>query len=264
MTGARVRVLVVDDEPAARDGLAALLARDGEVEVAGTAADGRRAVEAIRARRPDVVFLDVQMPGLDGFAVLEALRPGPLPVVVFVTAYDAHALRAFEFAAVDYLLKPYTDERCAEALARAKDEVRRRAAGELSRRLDQLLDHLRAGAGAGDSPAPASDRIAVRSGGEVVYLRPDEVDWVEADGDEVVFHVGAQGHRIRGTLAATEQRLGVRFARLDRSTLVNVERVRRLSPAFAGEHVVLLKDGQRLRVTAANLERLQAAMASGT
>lgn len=250
--GPRLRVLVVDDEPPAREILRCLLDADPEVEVAGECADGQEAVAAVRRLRPDVVFLDVQMPGLDGLGVVEALAPDELPLVVFVTAYDAYAVKAFEVHALDYLLKPFDDERFGEALARVKDTLRRRQVDAATRRLVALLDGRGAPAGAAeatDADGPPQ-RLLVRSGGRVVYLKPEEIDWIEAADYYVRLHAGGRRHLLRESLAALEERLDARrFARVHRSAIVNLERVRELHPGVGGGAVLVLEDGTRLPVS---------------
>ncbi len=239
--GARVRALIVDDEPPAREILRRLLAADSEVELLGECGDGAEAVEAIRRLRPDVVFLDVQMPGMDGFGVLDELAAGELPLVVFVTAYDAYALRAFEVHALDYLLKPFDDERFDDALVRIKRTLHRREVDAVSRRLVALLEER---GGAATSPP---QRLMVRSGGRVVYLRPEEIDWIEAADYYVRLHVGGSRHLLRDSLSALEERLDPRrFARVHRSAIVNLERVRELHPGVGGSAVLVLDDGTRL------------------
>jgi two-component system LytT family response regulator len=247
----RLRAVIVDDEPAARRGVRLLLERDRGVDVVGEAASGAEAAELIRRERPDLAFLDVQMPGGDGFAALAQLGPGAVPAVVFVTAYDEHALRAFEVNAVDYLLKPYDDARFAAALQRAKDEVRRRQVEAVNARLVQLLDYLQRTApppvGGGESRA---DRIMIKSSGEIFFVKVEEIDWIEAEGDYMKFHVGGRSHLMRETMARLEARLDPRqFVRIHRSTIVNLDRVQKLSPAFAGEYAVILRDGTKLRLS---------------
>ena len=261
----RLRVVLVDDEPAARRGLRLLLDRDNEVEVAGEAAAGAEAVELIRRMRPDVVFLDVQMPGGSGFDVLQRVGPAAAPVVVFVTAYDEHALRAFEVNAVDYLLKPYDDARFTLALQRAKGEVRRRQTDKVNARLTQLLEYLQQNPGhAPAAPATerAHERILLKSSGEIFFLKPGEIDWIEAEGDYMKFHVSGRAHLMRETMARLEARLDPgQFVRIHRSTIVNLDRVRKLSPSFAGEYAVVLHDGTKLRLSRGYHERIATLLA---
>jgi two-component system, LytTR family, response regulator len=240
-----LKVVIVDDEPIAREGLRALLAGDRDVEVAAECGDGASAVEAIRRTRPDIVFLDVQMPDVDGFDVLRELAGDPLPAVVFVTAYDKYALRAFDVHAVDYLLKPFHDERFAEALARAKA----RRGEDMTGRITRLLDERK----------PKVMRVLVKTGGRVLFLRADEIDWIEAADYYVKLHIAGKVHMLRESMAALEARLDPElFFRVHRSAIVNLERVRELQPFSRREHVLVLRDGTRLRLTRSRRERLAA------
>lgn len=255
----RIRTIIVDDEPAARRGIRLLLERDGGVEIVGEAAGGVEAAELIRREKPDLAFLDVQMPGGDGFAALSQLDAATTPAVVFVTAYDEHALRAFEVNAVDYLLKPYDDSRFAAALQRGKDEVRRRQADTVNSRLTQLLDYLQQTGERAAAPKEdvASDRILLKSSGEIFFLKADEIDWIEAEGDYMKFHVAGRTHLMRETMARLEARLDPkRFIRIHRSTIVNIDRLRKLSPSFAGEYAVILSDGTKLKLSRGYHERI--------
>jgi two-component system LytT family response regulator len=240
-----IRTIIVDDEPTARRGLRLLLARDPEVEIVGEAAGGDEAAEICAQVKPDLVFLDVQMPTGDGFAALARLGKNP-PAVVFVTAYDEYAVRAFSVNAVDYLLKPYDDARFQVALNRAKGEVRRRQAEPIDAQLAQLLDYVKGGRAA----APTDDRILVKSGGEIIFLKPDEIDWVEAEGDYMKFHVGGRAHLARETMASVLARLDVRqFIRIHRSTIVNAGRVAKIGSALGGDYAVVLRDGTKLKLS---------------
>lgn len=240
-----VTVAIVDDEPLAREGLRTLLTGDRDVEVVAECADGQAAIEAIRRTKPDIVFLDVQMPDLDGFDVLRALAGEPLPAVIFVTAYDKYALKAFEVHAVDYLLKPFHDERFAEALARAKA----RRGENMTERIARLLDERK----------PKVMRVLVKTGGRVLFIRADEIDWIEAADYYVKLHVAGKVHMLRESMAALEARLDPDvFFRVHRSAIVNLERVRELQPFSRREHVLVLRDGTRLRLTRSRRERLAA------
>lgn len=256
----RIRTLVVDDEPAARAAIRSLLANDGEVTLIGECADGRSALQAICDDAPDLLFLDVQMPEMDGFALLRALDPADLPVVVFVTAYDQYALRAFEVHALDYVLKPFTDERFGEALARAKEQVRQGQLGAIGRRVLALLEGL-------GRPSPTLGegqylkRLVIKSGGRVTILAARDIDWIEADGDYVKIHAGRAWHLLRETMKRLELQFDpARFVRVHRSTIVNVERIKELQPYFRGEYVVVLHDGTKLKLSRGYKERLEAAL----
>lgn len=280
MTANKIKTLVIDDEPAARRGIRALLDRDPDVQVIGEAASGTEAVTKIRAERPDLVFLDVQMPEMSGFRVLESLGDCPAPAVIFVTAYDQHALQAFEVNAVDYLLKPYDDDRFWAAVRRAKAEIVRRQTDLLGHKLNNLLSYLQnatpgdapVAPAAASAPAPASaggpasetitrDRILLKAGGEIYFLKAEEIDWIEAEGDYMKFHAGGRVHLLRETMGNLEERLDAkRFIRIHRSTIVNIDRVKKLSPSFAGEYAVILHDGTKLRLSRGYHERLQELM----
>jgi two-component system LytT family response regulator len=237
-----MRVLIVDDEPLACERIRTLLAGERDIEIAGECHDGRAAVEAIRRTAPDLVFLDVQMPEMDGFAVLAALDR--MPAVIFVTAYDQFAIKAFEVHALDYLLKPFDRERFQKALARARH-------GDLDARLRGLLAELRA-------RKEFTERLVVRAGGRVLFLRVDEVDYFEAAGNYVRLHAGAEEYLYRETMARLEAALDpARFARIHRSTIVNVSRVKELYPMFRGDFAVVLRDGRRLTLAKSYRARLQ-------
>jgi len=264
---APLRVVVVDDEPLARSGMCGLLARDPELSVVAQCADGAEAVAAIAGLKPDLVLLDVQMPEMDGFEVLREVGPARMPVVVFVTAFDRFALRAFDVAAVDYLLKPFDDERFDLAIARAKHAVRNAEAGELGRRLMRLVERQGASAeapaeSAAVEPARHASRLVVKSAGRTVFVRVDEVDWIEADDYYAKLHVAGKTHLLRETMGSLEARLDpARFFRVHRSAIVNLDRVREVQFLFRGEHVVILHDGTKLKLSRSRLEKLEAMLA---
>jgi two-component system, LytTR family, response regulator len=255
----RIRTIIVDDEPTARRGVRLLLERDHSVDIVGEASTGIEAAELIAREKPDLAFLDVQMPGSDGFEALSKVGPAAAPAVIFVTAYDEHALRAFEVHAVDYLLKPYDDVRFAAALQRAKEEVRRRQTDGVNARLAQLLDYLQQNGGnaAAQAAEKPGDRILLKSSGEIFFLKAEEIDWIEAEGDYMKFHVSGRAHLMRETMARLEARLDPkRFIRIHRSTIVNIDRLRKLSPSFAGEYAVILHDGTKLKLSRGYHERI--------
>ena len=242
---APIRALLVDDEPLARRRLRALLRDEPDVEIVGECGDGASAVAEIEALTPDLVFLDVQMPEADGFAVLEALEPEDRPVIVFVTAFDAYALKAFEVHALDYLLKPFSRPRFHAALARARAELghRRERGNEGREALDELLRTLK---DVGARPR----RLVVRDGGRVAFVRTDEIDWIESAGNYVRIHVGTESHLLRGTIKAAAGRLDPDgFLRISRSAIVNLDRVREVHPWSRGDSIVVLRDGTQLPAT---------------
>lgn len=255
---ARIRAIIVDDEPTARRGVRLLLERDGGVEIVGEASNGVEAAAMISREKPDLAFLDVQMPGSDGFEALSDIKPADAPAIVFVTAYDEHALRAFEVSAVDYLLKPYDDARFAAALGRAKEAIRRRSSDQMNARLSQLLDFLQKDRLNATPPAEKpGERILIKSSGEIFFLKADEIDWIEAEGDYMKFHVSGRAYLMRETMARLEARLdSKRFIRIHRSTIVNIDRLRKLSPSFAGEYAVILNDGTKLKLSRGYHERI--------
>jgi two-component system, LytTR family, response regulator len=235
-----IRVLIVDDEPIARRGIRQHLRAETDLEVIGESGDGAAAIDAITGLAPDLVFLDIQMPEVGGFDVVEAIGVARMPAVVFVTAYDEHALRAFDVHAVDYVLKPIDRHRFRTAVERA----RRRLAdtpGELDRRIAAAL---------GELGRPAHDyakRIAIKGDGRVILVDVDEVDRLEAAGNYVEVHSGARHHLVRETMASLEGRLDpARFVRVSRSSIVNATRVRELQPMFNGDFVVVLRDGTKV------------------
>jgi two-component system LytT family response regulator len=238
-----IRTLIVDDEPLGRERIRSLLRHDPDIEVVGECGDGRQAIAAIDDLRPDLLFLDVQMPEIDGFAVLEAIRPARMPSIVFVTAYDRYAVKAFEVHALDYLLKSFDRERFQAAVGRAKDSVRRAREGQVTDRLAGLLESLQ-------ERQKFLTRILVRSSARIIFLPVDELDWAEAADNYVRLHAGKDVHLVRETLQAFAGRLDpATFLRIHRSTLVNVNRIRDLRPLFHGDYTVRLKDGTELTLS---------------
>lgn len=247
----KIKTLVVDDEPLARERLAGLLASQPDIEIVAQCRDGEEAVTAVIDHAPDLVFLDVQMPQMNGFEVIEAVGGDRMPPVIFVTAYDQHALRAFEVRALDYLLKPFDRERFNEALQRARRQIERAETGDLGRRLLALVKDLR-------RDQPRAERLVVKSGGRLFFLRTDEIDWVEAAGNYVRVHVGTTSHLMRETMTAIEGRLDPeKFFRIHRCRIVNMERIQELQPWLNGEYAVLLRTGTRLTLSRGYREKLQ-------
>jgi len=238
----RIRTVLVDDEPSARDLLASLASRDPDIEVVGCCADGLEAVERVLSERPDLLILDVQMPGMNGFEVLEELHSIELPLVIFATAHDKHALKAFEVQAIDYLLKPFDAERFQEALERAKKRLRDGELVEARRSYEDLLIDLRRLSGQDARPS-GSGRLAVRHGSRVDYVDIDDIDWIEAANQYVRIHAGAEEYLMRRSLGQLEEELDPqRFVRIHRSSLVAVKRIRSLETLSDGSARVLLGD----------------------
>lgn len=268
-----IRCIVVDDEPLARVGVTHLLESDREVAVVGTAADGGTALAMIRNLRPDVVFLDVQMPVYDGFEVLSRLGTEALPHVVFTTAYDRHAIRAFDVSAVDYLLKPFSDARFFEALGKAKSAVRQRTAGQLTNQVAQLLELAKKLELSSDvvpssthptvSGSDSADRIVLKADGAHHLIKAGEVIWIEAQGDLVKVQTVAKTHLGRETLQSLEKKLDpAKFLRIHRSFLVNLEHVKRVETALYGDYSVYMSDGTKLRLSRSYRSKLKLLLAA--
>ena len=229
----RTTILIVDDEPLARDRIREMLKGDREIKIVGEARNGREAIEAVTTHVPDIVFLDVQMPDMDGFEVLKVLGE-KMPLIIFVTAYDQHALRAFDVHAVDYLLKPFDRERFAKALDRAKEQMKRPKDETDSRRIMALLEELKAG-------ARYLERFAIKTGEKVIFIRAEDVDSIEAEGNYVRLNVAASSYMLRETINSVESKLDPRtFVRIHRSTIVNINRVKELQAWARGEYRVML------------------------
>jgi len=246
-----LRVLIVDDEPLGRQRLRALLEAEPDVAVIGECPDGPSAVAAIREQQPDLLFLDVCMPDLDGFGVLEAMGQDRPPGVIFVTAYDKYALRAFEVHALDYLLKPFDRERFQRALERARAQISQAQTAEVNEQLRVLLEESRPG-------KKYLDRLVIKSPSRVFFLRVEEIDWIEAAANYLRLHVGPEAHLLRETMNSLEGRLDPgKFLRIHRSTIVNIERIRELQPWFHGDYIVLLRDGTKLTLSRSYRQKLQ-------
>ena len=257
----KLRTLIVDDEPLARERIRDLLAGEEGIEVVGECKNGREAVSALAKKKPDLLFLDVQMPDLDGFGVLESTDPDRMPAVIFVTAFDEYAVKAFDVHALDYLLKPFDRERFRTALGRARKALEDRGTNgspALDERLLALIEQLQ-------DRKSHLDRIVIKSGGRVSFLRAEEMDWVEAAGNYVELHVGRESHLLRETMNNLEKRLDPeRFLRIHRRVIVNVERIKQLEGISHGEYVVLLKDGKRLSSSRGYREGLQRLLETGS
>jgi two-component system LytT family response regulator len=243
---AKIRALIIDDEPLARERLRMLLAAEPTVEIIGQCGDGLEAVKVIQRDSPDLIFLDIEMPGCDGLQVLSDLAPDRRPAVIFVTAHERFALEAFNVRAVDYLLKPFDRERFHVALTRAAEFIRVQRTGELSQRIENMITDAPAG------PARKAERLAIKTDGKVVFLRPDEIEWIEAADNYVILHLADRKLMTRETLSGLESQLGTaQFARINRSVLVHLDQVKELQPAFHGDYVVVLRNGTKLPLSRA-------------
>jgi two-component system, LytTR family, response regulator len=247
----KIRAIIVDDERLAREGIKNFLVEEPEIEVVAECADGASAVRAVERHRPDLLFLDVQMPRLNGFDVLEAIPPELMPLVIFTTAHDEHAIRAFEINALDYLLKPFKQARFKTALKRAGQQLAARSGTGADPRMTSLLAGLR-------GPTGGVARILVKSSDHILFLKAEEIDHIEAAGNYLVLHAGKDRHIVRDTMAAMETRLGpAGFMRISRSAIVNLNRIGQVEPLVApGEFCVILKSGARLNMTC-SLSELQ-------
>jgi two-component system LytT family response regulator len=235
-----IRVVVIDDEPIAREGVRRHLVREPGVEIIAECGDGLTAVETIRELAPDLVFLDVQMPGMDGFEVTHAIGIDVMPAVVFVTAYDKYALRAFEVNAVDYLLKPFDSERFQKAFQRARVQIERRTTEAINEKLQALLESMR-------PQQRHLERLVVKSGGRIFFLPVAEIDWIESADNYVNLHCGRESHLIRETLSGLESKLNPEeFLRVRHSAIVNLKRIKELRPLFKGEYEIVLQNGVKL------------------
>jgi two-component system LytT family response regulator len=235
-----IRACIVDDEPLARERLRGLLAAEPDVDLIGECENGESAIRFIGAHAPDLVFLDVQMPGTNGFKVLEALEDRVPRAVVFVTAYDHYALQAFDVHALDYLMKPFSGTRFRRALQRVRAELYRERTDEsVNERLLSFIQNLR--------QPRRPERLVLKTSGRVSFVRTDEIDWIEAEGNYVRLHIGATSHLLRETMKGIEAKLDPDlFIRIHRSTIVNTDRIKELQPLFHGEYAVILRDGTRL------------------
>lgn len=264
MTGKTIRTILVDDEPLALRGLELRLSDFPDIEILAQCANGREALRAIRELRPDLVFLDIQMPELDGFHVIKALAAEPMPLIVFVTAFDQYALNAFEAHALDYLLKPLDGARLMEAVTRARAEIAQRQAIERNARLISMLreiDPAAAKLAALDAAAhpspPYESRLVIRDRGQVTLLDVDDIDWIDAAGDYMCIQAAGRSHILRETMKNMERRLDpAKFGRIHRSTIINFDRVERLIQLGGGDYMAILKTGEELRIGRAFREKL--------
>ena len=257
-----IRVLIVDDEDPARLRLRKLLKKEADVELLGECSDGGEAVAFIREHSPDLVFLDIQMKEMDGFGVLEELGHTPETLFVFVTAYNQYAVDAFETYALDYLLKPFSDKRLRQALERARERLRLNHISAYSDRLISLLETYQENEKKLETIRPASEpaysgRLVLKTGNRLIFVDPDQVDWIEAEGVYVRLHTGEKAYLLRESLSNVEERLDPgQFMRIHRSTIVNVGRIREIVPHFNGGSIVMLRDGTRLKLSRTYRDRV--------
>ena len=243
-TVAAIRAIIADDERLAREKLRILLASEPNIKLVAECHDGQQALAAVRACQADLLLLDIQMPGMDGFQVLNELLPEEMPVVIFTSAYDQYAIRAFEAHALDYLLKPFDQERLHHAIERARLELNKFREREITHRILDLLSQVKSEM----LPAPSSEgRLVIRAKGRVVFLNLSEVDWIEASANYVRLNVGKESHLFRETIGRVSERLNPNhFVRVHRSTIVNVRKIKELIPVNSGEYIVVLKNGKEL------------------
>jgi two-component system LytT family response regulator len=246
----KIRTLIVDDESLARDRVKRFLRDETDIVVIGECGNGAEAIEAIEREKPDLVFLDVQMPEKNGFEVIKSLDPKSIPAVVFVTAYDQYALQAFDVHALDYLLKPFNRERFRRAVSRSRELLENRQRGTLDERLVSLIADLK-------TEKKYLERFVVKSVGRIFFLKIDEIDWIEAAGNYLKLHVGRDSHLIRETMNSIEAKLDPdKFRRIHRSTVVNIDRIKELHPMFSGDYAVILRNGTELTLSRNYRERL--------
>jgi two-component system LytT family response regulator len=264
-TTKKIKTLIVDDEPLARQNLHVLLKDDPEIEIVGECGSGHEALRVIQAEPPDLLFLDIQMPEMDGFDVLKRIDHERLPAIIFVTAFDQYALQAFEVHALDYLLKPFNDARFEKALRQAKSQLEQREINNLSRKLFALLEDRQDASQANKSGQPTFlTRLMIKSASRVFFLKVDEIDWIEADDYYVKLHTGHKSHLLRETMNELEAKLDAeKFLRIHRSTIVNIDRIKELSPLFNGDYAVVLQDGTELKLSRSRREHAQAVLQGG-
>lgn len=259
-----IRTLIVDDEPLARRGLELRLARHADIEIVGEAGNGRQAFQAISSLRPQLMFLDVQMPGIDGFGLLRMLPATQVPLTVFVTAYDHYALAAFAASALDYLLKPVDDARLDESIERARARLAARKTEDHYERLLKFIGTLpvahrsRVDGLLGDEDSRAGGKLTIKDGNRLIRIDVASIRWIDAAGDYMCIHAGDETHVLRGTMQQLERRLDPRaFARIHRSTIVNLERVEQMRPHVNGEYFLVLDSGQELKLSRSYRDKLK-------
>lgn len=255
---AKFRTLIIDDEPLARRNIRLLLEKDPQIEILEECRNGREAVKAINTLSPDLIFLDIQMPEMDGFDVLERVGPEQIQAIIFVTAFDQYALKAFDVHALDYLLKPFDDERFTHALERAKSQIEAREIDRLSKRLLALLEEREGERSASKQQQSYLTRLMIKISGRVVLLKVEDIDFIEADGNYAKLHVGRKSHLLREKMHDLEARLDpAKFVRIHRSAIVNLDRIKEMHPHFNGDYVVVLEDGRQLKLSRSRRDNLE-------
>lgn len=239
----KIKTLIVDDEPLARDRVRRFLRDEPDIEIIGECGNGAEAIQTIKQSKPDLVFLDIQIPEKNGFEVIKSLGAKSVPTIIFVTAYDQYALKAFDVHALDYLLKPFNRDRLHRAVTRAREHIENKTRGDLDERLVALIADLK-------TEKKYLERLVVKSVGRVFFLKTDEIDWIEAAGNYLKLHVGREGHLIRETMNSIETKLDPdKFLRIHRSTVVNLDRIKELHPLFSGDYAVILRNGTELTLS---------------
>jgi two-component system, LytTR family, response regulator len=253
----RIKTLIVDDEPLARRNIRLLLERDPQIDIIGECRNGSEAVSAIRSFSPELIFLDIQMPEMDGFDVLQQVGPEQIHAIVFVTAFDQYALKAFEVHALDYLLKPFDDVRFQKALQTAKSQIEQREIDKLTKKLLALLED-RLSTQEMRSQETYLTRLMIKLTNRVILVNVSEIDWIEADGNYAKLHVGRKSHMLREKMHDLEARLDPQqFVRIHRSIIVNLDRIKELYPHFNGDYMIVLADGTQLKLSRSRREHLE-------
>jgi len=246
-----IRVLIVDDEPLARERVHHFLKQEPNITIIGESGNGIEAVAAIREKKPDLIFLDIQMPGMDGFEVLQHIESEHMPHIIFITAYDQYAIRAFEVHALDYLLKPFDQNRFKRALQLAGEYIQLQKNGDFKYRIKELIQEI-------GSEKKYPERFIIKSEGRIYFIRTDEVNWIESAANYVSLHVGREVHLMRGTMSAMEEKLDPdKFIRVNRAAIVNIEFIREIQPFFNGEYIINLKDDSQITLSRKYREKLK-------
>jgi len=246
-----IRVLIVDDEPLARERVHHFLKQEPNITIIGESGNGIEAVAAIREKKPDLIFLDIQMPGMDGFEVLQHIESEHMPHIIFITAYDQYAIRAFEVHALDYLLKPFDQSRFKRALHLAGEYIQLQKNGDFKYRIKELIQEI-------GSEKKFPERFIIKSEGRIYFIRTDEVNWIESAANYVSLHVGREVHLMRGTMSAMEEKLDPdKFIRVNRAAIINIEFIREIQPFFNGEYIINLKDDTQITLSRKYREKLK-------